>query len=771
MDAHKYNPKPLEVSTGLLTDEVLKIAELLAENAHRTWVRERTEQGWKFGQHRDDAKKEHPYLIPYEGLPEPEKQLNRNAAWQTVQELLLLSKGQNNLQIQALLTPEGDSLAQGKELIARLKRTNLTAAELRKIWLERVPTVWMRNVDIYRRMVDACLRLGEAFLGFDIAAEGLQSFKEDLRLVQLQALALARTGATKRANQILQELRSHGHQDEETLGLLARTHKDFWLIATDPLEKSEHLELSYQLYLDAYERNRGYYSGINAASMALIAGKTDKAHEIARDVTALCQEATRKTSDATENYWLQSTLAEASLVLGEIKLAEVMYKTACKLGGQTWAVVSRTRAQARLLLEASGLNTNFLDHCFPAPRVVVASGHMFDRANRKNPRFPRALEERIRKEISSRLEGLGAQVGFCSLACGTDMIFSEAILQRGGEINIVLPFPKDDFKVSSVNFLGDPEMDADFEGILENAATVTTLNESGTPEQGAVYEYCNQTLVGLALLKAQFLGVEVIPLAIWDGKEGDGRGGTRDFIAHWELHKIPVEIIRIDKIMAEEMNIPVEETVPQPAKPPPPPARPTAPSEVSPLEIKAMLFADIVGYTKLTESQIPAFASHFLGRVATLIDGLREPPVATNTWGDAMYCAFETVAGAGSFALKLNALVTETNWKEYDLPGELTIRIALHAGPTYPCFDPILRRLTFLGSHVNRTARIEPIAEEGQIYASQAFAALVAAQGVKGLVCDYVGIKQLAKSYGAFPVFLVRRAKGSEGTIFYRKRR
>jgi class 3 adenylate cyclase len=101
-------------------------------------------------------------------------------------------------------------------------------------------------------------------------------------------------------------------------------------------------------------------------------------------------------------------------------------------------------------------------------------------------------------------------------------------------------------------------------------------------------------------------------------------------------------------------------------------------------------------------------------------------------------------------------LVRGTNWNQYGLPNELNIRIALHAGPVYACFDPVLGKKTYNGSHVNRTARIEPVAEEGQIYASQAFAALATAEGVAEFVCDYVGTKQLAKKYGAIPVFLVR---------------
>ena len=351
-----------------------------------------------------------------------------------------------------------------------------------------------------------------------------------------------------------------------------------------------------------------------------------------------------------------------------------------------------------------------------------------------------------------------AHVGFSSLACGTDMLFAEALLERGGEINIVLPFSKADFKRASVDFIPDPAIGERFERILANAATVTVLNEFGEAKDGAAYEYCNQALKGLALLKGQFLGIDVMPLAVWDGRKGDGRGGTQNFVEYWEKRGSKVEIIYLDKILAEEKI----------AAPPTPPMdfeklaaareeNSNRVQEVLEQEVKAMLFADIVGYTKLSEMQVPAFVHHFMGKLSTLMDSMAHPPIVKNTWGDAIYCVFDHVSHAGVFALALREMVHSTNWNELNLPADLNIRIALHAGPVYPCFDPVLRRLTFLGSHVNRTARIEPIVEEGQVYASQAFAALSAAEAVTEYVCDYVGTKQLAKKFGTTPVFLVRR--------------
>jgi class 3 adenylate cyclase/tetratricopeptide (TPR) repeat protein len=755
-------PAPFDTSQIRLSDDILKLTELLAKNAHDTWAQQRIALGWRLGPVRDDDKKEHPCLVPYKELPESEKEFDRTAALETVK--MMVSLGYSKLSTNSTSDTSflrGGPEQRNRETIAQIKKPRLTAAELRKIWEERTPLVWLRDVEIYRRGVDAALKLGEAFLAFDIAEEGLTAFRSDLRLIQLQALALARTGATERANELLEQLRSSGHNDEETLGILARTHKDFWLFSVDPRDKRRHLKLSFELYADAYRKNRGYYSGINAAAMGLIYGERGIAYEIARDVADICRAMLEKIDpESEERYWVQATLAESALIQGNYLMAEEYYRNASEFGGQSWVVLNRTRAQARLLLEYSGKDRTLVDHCFKLPRIVVCSGHMFDKLDRKQPRFPHALEARIQKEIRSKLAQMEAHVGFSSLACGADMLFSEAILERGGEANIVLPFRKEDFKASSVEIIPGTTLGERFEKVMENAATVTTLNEMGSANDPAAYEYCNQVLMGLALLKGRFLGLDVMPLAVWDGRLGDGRGGTQSFVEFWEKRRTKVEVIFLDKVLADEVCLvsPAATKEPVEVEVVAPKVEESVSPEVSPQEIKAVLFADIKGYTKLPEEDIPAFVHHFLNRVCALMDSMLKPPIVRNTWGDALHCVFDHVADAGVFALALRDLVRGTDWTAFNLPSDLNIRIALHAGPVYPCMDPVLKKLTFMGSHVNRTARIEPIAEEGQIYASQAFAALSETEGVKEYVCDYVGQKQLAKKYGSIPVFLVRRA-------------
>lgn len=79
-----YKPQPVDTSFIKLSPDIVELTERLAKNTHDVWAQERIAQGWRFGQERNDARKEHPLLIPYEELPESEKVYDRNTAIQTL---------------------------------------------------------------------------------------------------------------------------------------------------------------------------------------------------------------------------------------------------------------------------------------------------------------------------------------------------------------------------------------------------------------------------------------------------------------------------------------------------------------------------------------------------------------------------------------------------------------------------------------------------------------------------------------------------------------
>ena len=140
------------------------------------------------------------------------------------------------------------------------------------------------TTDDCRREGERLLSQGAPILAYDRLAIGLAASPGDVRLRQLLALALARSGAPRLAIPLLERLREEGHADEETLGLLARAHKDLWAAAGDLDTARRHLAESFQFYDEAYRLTRGIWSGINAATVALLLGRGEEAQTIARRV-------------------------------------------------------------------------------------------------------------------------------------------------------------------------------------------------------------------------------------------------------------------------------------------------------------------------------------------------------------------------------------------------------------------------------------------------------------------------------------------------------
>lgn len=85
-----YTPKPIDTSSIVLTGDILELTEQLAENAHEHWAQERIQQGWTYGKERNDEKKEHPCLVPYDQLSDDEKKFDRLTAMETLKAIVAL---------------------------------------------------------------------------------------------------------------------------------------------------------------------------------------------------------------------------------------------------------------------------------------------------------------------------------------------------------------------------------------------------------------------------------------------------------------------------------------------------------------------------------------------------------------------------------------------------------------------------------------------------------------------------------------------------------
>ena len=85
-----YVPKPIDTSHVVVPERLLNAIEGIAENTHEVWSQGRIAEGWSYGPQRDEAKREHPSLVPYAKLPEAEKQIDRATALQAIKVALAL---------------------------------------------------------------------------------------------------------------------------------------------------------------------------------------------------------------------------------------------------------------------------------------------------------------------------------------------------------------------------------------------------------------------------------------------------------------------------------------------------------------------------------------------------------------------------------------------------------------------------------------------------------------------------------------------------------
>ena len=90
MNKAKYIPQPIDTTGVVLPVELEKLVEEMSKNVHEVWAETRIKQGWRYGEQRNDELKTHPCLVPYEDLPEEEKEYDRNTSIGTLKLILKL---------------------------------------------------------------------------------------------------------------------------------------------------------------------------------------------------------------------------------------------------------------------------------------------------------------------------------------------------------------------------------------------------------------------------------------------------------------------------------------------------------------------------------------------------------------------------------------------------------------------------------------------------------------------------------------------------------
>ena len=570
-------------------------------------------------------------------------------------------------------------------------------------------------------------------LAFDTALHGLEEYPDDLRLRHRAVLNLAKAGATANAEMEFERLGLENSDDTDVAALKARIAKDHALDA-DGEVRITLLSHAADLYEEICRRSKDYYPGVNVASLRLLAGQTATAEAVAREVLALCQSTS---GYAEDDYYRPASEAEAALVLGDTATARIALERAAKAGNDL-AARAATRRQLRMICAARSIQDDVLDP-LASPTVIHYTGHMIAAPGAKG-RFPASQEAEVATQIAERLEKHRVGFGYGPLASGGDILFAEALLARGAELQVVLPFARDEFIEISVAPAG-PQWVSRFESCMRRASSITYATEDRYLGHDWIFAYGSFVAMGLAVLRARFLDADVLQIAVWDGIETQGMAGTGFDVRTWRNAGRALEVIS----PVPEMNMKSVEAL--------------TPVAGGQRELKAMLFGDVRGFSKLTESQIPAFIIHLLGAIGTVLARYGDRVLYRNTWGDGLFVVLSDAPVAAQCALELQAAMAAIDLEACGLPETLALRLGGHFGPVFETTDPVLHLTNYFGAHVSRTARIEPVTPPGEVYVTEQFAARLALEP-NAYACDYVGQIPAAKSYGTMRMYHLHAPRG-----------
>lgn len=159
------------------------------------------------------------------------------------------------------------------------------------------------------------------------------------------------------------------------------------------------------------------------------------------------------------------------------------------------------------------------------PSVVVVSGHMVDTPDRKHARFPDEQVPCVSRAVESALERWDVGPGTTLVtggARGADIVAAEAARGRGASVCLVLALDPDEFVTQSVA-LPATDWERRFRALLPEA----DVEVVDGPNDDDVFARTNDRIIEVA----RAIDERPYALIVWDGEEGDGPGGTRDFVS------------------------------------------------------------------------------------------------------------------------------------------------------------------------------------------------------------------------------------------------
>lgn len=570
--------------------------------------------------------------------------------------------------------------------------------------------------DVRTNLLDA-FRHGDMFALFERARDAINASPDDPDARYFQVLALARLGDPETALRLYERNQVELIGTEDAVALRGRILKDLARRASGK-ERVELFRQSSDAYLRAYQLSDGYFSGVNAATTAFLAGDEQEARELAIAIGK------RPDVAQPQDFFAAASGAEAMLVCGDVEKATSLFQTARRRQDASPGMIASTARQVALIADRLSISSDQRQALLAAIRstpVIHFCGHMF--------RAGWEVEAEIAEAVRTILDESDAQIAYGPLACGADILIAEAIVERGGELHVVLPFAEEDFLKTSVG-VGGAEWLPRYEKVRNAASSLTFATEMRCINDDQQFAYCSELVMGLARLRASIMQADIFQLAVWDGVRATGSAGTAADFDIWARRGGVSRIIPVPRDR--------------------PPLEPIAVAEMRSRPrwtLRSMLFADFAGFSRLGEESLSGFLEVVMGRMARVLDRHSDAVLSRNSWGDAIYVVITSPSRAAEIALEIQAELDPDLLQSIGLPAEGGMRISLHHGPIFEHFDAVQNARTFYGTEVTVAARIEPRVPVGSIYSTQPFAAMIESDR-NDYHFEYVGRMDLAKNYG-----------------------
>jgi len=460
---------------------------------------------------------------------------------------------------------------------------------------KRIGDIMLLTEEISNPLIkeEAISKAGKALKGMQRHELALEQYRRGLELNSAnsefrveEAIHLNRLERVDEAIVKLESLLSDEPGNTEAIATLGRIYKDMWSDSWETIEDSDKrlreaydanhwLVKSIRTYLKGYYADlNNYYPGINALTLSIILDHLAKQFEDDDDPDVLSiQEILpilkgtlefsleNMTQDDAVDYWALASLAELFVMSADDpRRVKRGYKKALTAARKNIFNLQSSIAQLEML-KSLNLRPDFVDKGIEVlkdeirriqkdrkdddveeekkspkeQKVFLFAGHKIDAKSRTTRRFPPEMEEEVRKKIDESLAKYSACEGDIAFtagaSCGGEIIFIEACLNLGLEIEVHLPFPEPQYIKSNISIAGDEWVDRFYN--LRNNPLVRIrqqLDHVGKVKPGdGPYERNNLWSMYSSLLH----GVDRVRLlALWDGLNTPAFENDKMLVAH-----------------------------------------------------------------------------------------------------------------------------------------------------------------------------------------------------------------------------------------------